>query len=304
VKFHPPKVLKNKPCERCLAPRRVVGKLCGFCHASDVRRFEEQSRKSRIVVKDAFGSIRTGQGKGILKRALPIGTTVIRKHNNVEARFIKVSLTGLPQRRWMNYARWWWEKNRGPVPPGQLVIHIDGNSLNDDPKNYMVGTPGMKLALAHRRDPQWSKDQHKRAAAGLAEVNRKRGRINRAQNFLKTYWYPVVDDLGVILNVPFRKRKRVLACFGVDVSRYPRNGRGKKVTSEVQRALKATRIRPVKSEELPLRRYGTYCLIDPVSRDCRGPMSMGVPQLVTHLGRMGIWAPAEKYAKKDLRERK
>lgn len=303
MKFHPPKRGREKPCERCLAPRRVVGKLCGFCYASDVRRFEEKSRKSRLTVKDAWGAVRNGNTKGVLKRAVPLETVTIREHNGRRVRFIKVRMGGPASGRWIQYARWWWEKNKGPVPTGKLVTHKDGDSLNDDSRNFMVVTPGDKINLAHERDPQWSKEQHRRAAAACGERNRKVGRINRARNFLKTYWYPVIDSLGVILNVPFRKQKRLLACFGADVSKYPGNGKGKKSTSQVQRALKASSVRPVKSVDLSLRRYSTYCLADPVSKICQGPMSMGVEQLVASLERMGIWASAQKQAKRDLKER-
>lgn len=259
-------------------------------------------------VADLYGAIHNGQGKGILKRALPLGTVVLRKSGNVGGgmvRMIKVKMDGPPALRWISYARWWWEKNKGPVPPGKLVIHVDGDELNDEPSNLELGTPGTKLVLAHARDPKWSKEQHKRAAAGCAEFNRKNGRINRAENFLRTYWYPVVDEVSVILNVPFRKRKRVLACFGVDVSKYPANGLGRKPASEVQRAIKASRVRPARGVELPmLRKYDSYCLLDPVSKKCIGPMSGTVGQLVAQLDRMGLWSFAEKYAKKDPRERK
>lgn len=279
----------------------MVGKLCALCHASDFRRAEAQKRAN---FKDPFGAIRNGEGKGIVKATLPLLTIVIRKDHGHESRFIKTKMGGEPGRRWKPFARWWWEKNRGPVPDGHLVLHRDGVELNDDPKNLVLGTPGMKLKLAHERDPEWSREQHGRAAAGCGEWNRKNGRINRGKNFLKSYWYPVVDDLGVILNVPFRKRKRMLASFGVDVSMYPANGRGKHRGSMVQRAIRSCRIRPVRSAELLLRRYSTYCLIDPVSKDCRGPMSMSVQQMTTQLDRMGVWGPAQKYGKKDLRDRK
>lgn len=287
-------------CGRCLARGRLVGNLCGDCYKSEVRRAREKEKRDR---KDPFGAIRNGEGKGIVKKTLPLLTIVIRRHNGHESRFIKTRMGGEAGRRWTPFARWWWEKNKGPVPPGHLVLHKDGDLLNDDPKNLLTGTSGMKLVLAHERDPQWSRAQHGRAAAGCAERNRKVGRVNRAANFLKNYWYPVVDDLGVILNVPFRKQKRMLACFGIDVSRYPANGHGKHRDSVVQRALRSCRIKPVRSRDLALRSYSTYCLIDPVSKDCRGPLSMSVGQLVSTLGRMDLWAIAEKQAKRDLKER-
>lgn len=253
---------------------------------------------------DPYGAIQNGQGKGIPKATLPLGTIVIRKHNGALGRFVKIRMNGLAGRRWMHYARWWWEKNRGPVPPGKIVLHMDGDQLNDDPKNFVVGTPGTKLVLVHKRDPEWSRWQHRRAARKCAEFNRDRGRINRANNFLKHWWYPVVDEMSVILNVPFRKRKRLLAGFGVDVSVYPMNGHGKKSSSIVQRALSSCHVRPTKSADLSFRRYSTYCLIDPLTREFRGPISARMDQVVAQLDRMGIWAAAEQCAKKDLKARK
>jgi len=70
------------------------------------------------------------------------------------------------------------------------------------------------------------------------------------------------------------------------------------------RALRFCRVRPVNSRELALRRYGTYCLADPVSGECRGPMSVSADRMIAQLERMQIWPYAEKYAKKDLVERK
>jgi len=256
------------------------------------------------MFRDPYGAIQNGQGKGIPKVTLPLGTVVIRKRNGTLARFVKTKMGGDAGRRWTHYARWWWEKNRGPVPPGKLVIHADGDQLNDDPKNFVVGTPGVKLDLIHKRDPEWSRWQHRRAARKCGDFNRARGRANRASNFLKTWWYPVVDEMSVILNVPFRKRKRLLAGFGVDVSGYPMNGHGKKPSSRVQRALKACPVRPTKSAELSLRRYSTYCLVDPLTRSFQGPISARMDQVVAQLERMGIWTAAEQCAKKDLKARK
>lgn len=256
------------------------------------------------VTSDPYGAIRIAATRYCRKDPMSIGTVVIRRKNGKAARYIKVRNDGPRGRRWILLSRWWWEKNRGPVPSGKLVIHKDGNTLNDDPKNLVLGTCGTKLVLAHRRDPAWSRDQHRRAAAGCAEFNRRNGQVNRSKNFLQSYWYPLVDELGVILNVPFRRRKRLLACFGVDVSRYPVNGVGKRRDSEVQRAFRASRVRPTRGKELSLRRYETYCLMDPSTKACHGPMSMSVAQLIAQLDRMGVWMFAEKQAKRDLKERK
>jgi hypothetical protein len=255
-------------------------------------------------VKDKFGAVRNGQGKGIPKAELPLGAVVLRTHNGRTVRYVKTRKDGPSGRRWTPYAKWWWEKNKGPVPAGSLVLHRDGDSLNDEPKNLVLGTPGMKLVLRHGRSAEWSRSQHRRAARGCAEKNRERGRINRASNFLRKYWYPVVDAMGVIFNLPFRRRKRILACFGADVRAYPASGQGKKPSSAVQRALSSVAVRPTRAADLSLRRYETYCLADPSTGEFRGPMGASVAQIVAQLERMGVWAPAIKYGKTDLSERK
>jgi hypothetical protein len=239
---------------------------------------------------------------------MPIGTVVIRRDTSstgrrICTRYVKVRDDGPNGRRWISYARWWWLKNRGPIPAGKLVLHKDGDVLNDASSNFVLGGHATKLIIAHR-DKQWSREQHRRAAEGCAEWNRKKGRINRARNFLKNYWYPVMDDMSVILNIPFGKRKRLLACFGADVSKYPANGHGKNRGSAVQRAIMASRVQPIPSRDLSLHRYSTYCILDPASRSCRGPMAISVDRLIEHLDRMGIWKDAAKQAVRDLRERK
>lgn len=253
-------------------------------------------------------AFRTAVGRGCRKDPLPIGTVVVRQVTNGAkrnlSRYIKVREDGPKGRRWILYSRYWWEKNRGAIPSGKIVVHLDGDTMNDDPENLALGTTGTNLVLAHKRDAKWSAQQHKRAAKGTGECNRQKGRINRARNYLKNYWYPVVDEMTVVLNVPFRKRKRLLACFGVDVSRLPSNGRGKNPDSELYKALKLCAIRPTRSQELSSVRYASYCLLDPLSMKFSGPMSGSLKQLVDQLERMGVWAFAQKHAKKDLRERK
>jgi len=287
-------------CDRCLDLNAVIGKFCGPCYKSNVA--HARSLAQRAVTKDQFGAIRTGEGKGILKRTLPFGSITVRIKNGVQVRFVKVK--GGSGRRWIQYGKWWWTSNKGPIPPGQLVLHKDGDVSNDDPKNFMLGTNGTKLALRHRRDPEWSKEQHKRCSAGTAEFNRRNGRINREKNFLQSYWYPVVDEIGVILNIPFRKRKRVFACFGIDVSKYPKSGQGKKLGSQVQLALRSCAVRPIKGAELLLPRYRSYCLADPINQTFKGPMGHSIPQLIAQLERMKVWPYAVRAAKKDLKDRR
>ena len=257
---------------------------------------------------DSFGAVRNGNNR--LKRSQPIGTITIRKRKQGNktrthwSRFIKVQLDGRPADRWVLFARWWWEKNRGRIPPKHVIYHKDGDEMNDLPNNLAVGTFGEKFVAAHARDPEMSRDNRQVISKKLAEYNRMQGRINRMQNFVKGYWYPVVDEMSVILNVPFRRRKRLLACFGVDVSLYPANGTGTHAGSEVQRALATARVSTVRSQDLAQRKYMSYCLFEPDTRNFRGPMSGSTTQMIAQLDRMGIWKYAEKQAQRDLQERK
>lgn len=287
-------------CVRCLA--KSNGRFCDHCQAEELRRARMLSERAQL--KDKFGAIRNGEGRGIPKVELPLGAVVVRMKNGVQARFVKVRMDGRSGRRWVQYGKWWWEKNNGPVPEGMLILHADGDQMNDDPRNFMLGTPGTKLVLAHKKSEKWSRDQHARAAAACGDWNRKQGRINRAENFLKNYWYPTIESMGVILNVPFRNRKRLLASFGSDVSRYPIGGAGKKPASEVQKVLCSSRVRPARSADLSLRRFSTYCLIDPLTERFRGPMGHTKGQIIASLERMEIWLSAKKYAAKDLKDRR
>jgi len=55
VKWRPPAPEKPRPCSRCRRRQRIIGKLCGFCFAAYVQRFEEESRKKpcRLKIKEA-----------------------------------------------------------------------------------------------------------------------------------------------------------------------------------------------------------------------------------------------------------
>jgi hypothetical protein len=252
---------------------------------------------------------RKAPGRGCRKDYMPIGTVVIRADRDAsgrirKTRFIKVNDAFPTGKRWIQYARWWWEENKGPVPKGQIVLRRDGDTLNDDPSNLLLGTPGMKLKLAHERNPEWSMKQHARAADGAAAHDRLRGRIHRATAYLPRYWYPVVDSMSVILNVPYRRRRRLLAVFGSDVRTYPANGHGKRRYSAVQMILEKAAVRPVQGKDLGERMYQSYCVAEPSDRVVRGPMAGTSDQLIKQLERMGIWAIAEKAAAKDLQERK
>jgi hypothetical protein len=248
---------------------------------------------------DRYGAVRNGQGKGISKATLPLLAVVIRKHNGVRSRFIKIRMDGPTGLRWIQYARWWWEENVGAVPPGKMVLHLNGRSMDDRPKNLGLGGPADKVLIAHR-DPEWSRRQHETAAAACGEFNRFNGKLNRLRNILKLYWYPVLDSEGIVFGVPFRRRKTLLAWFGVDVSAYPSNGQAKKLIEKLGQST----IRPVRGVDLESGMLGTYPRIDPEFEvGARGDLPDEIRNRVSVLKGTDLWKRAEAAAKLDLSSR-
>ena len=76
---------------------------------------------------------------GNKSRELPIGT--IRKSQT--ATYIKVknkdgSMSGYQPPNWMPYQQYVWEKEHGPIQPGEFVIFLDNNRENFDILNLAV----------------------------------------------------------------------------------------------------------------------------------------------------------------------
>lgn len=157
--------------------------------------------------------------------AAPIGAVRLAMSGKSRHREIKIRLDGPPGRRWMNLARFWWLRNRGPVPAGMRVGHFDGDTLNDDPSNYTLFSPGDVIASHHLDNPEWSQRQHRRCARATAESNRARAAAERARRWYPDRWYAVDLSARVIFNDPKRKRWMVYAAHGRGISA-TRNGRG------------------------------------------------------------------------------
>jgi hypothetical protein len=168
---------------------------------------------------------RTGTRRTWSVEALPVGTVRLhiahrrgrgKRREVVRIRRIKVSLTGPVSRRWMDYATWWWHQNRGLVPAGKCVLHRDGNLLNDDPSNLMLGTAADRIALWHLRDPKRSEEQLARAHRGTAAFNRQRAELRRLVGWLPCRWYPVDFERRVVLNAPCRKKLQAYRAAGFE----------------------------------------------------------------------------------------
>jgi hypothetical protein len=147
----------------------------------------------------------------------PLLTVRIREHNGNNVRMIKVRDHGPIGRRWIHYARWWWEQNKGPVPAGKRVMHLDGDSLNDDPANYALGTPADAAAIWHDLNPKGSARNFAKMRAACAQMNRERGAINRRYNWLPTRWYAIDLDKELVYNRPRRQRWELYRDNGLPV---------------------------------------------------------------------------------------
>lgn len=235
----------------------------------------------------------------------PIGTVVVRNDFQngrlTHLRWIKVSETGPMHKRWKPYARWWWEKHRGPVPPGKSVIHVNGNQMDDSPGNLTVGDSGDRIKLAHKNNPLMSKRNRRSCGMGTAEFNRKTGKLSRLKKVLPRYWYPIVEQDRVILNCPFRSRRLLLAHFGANVKKIPKSGRGPEVTKAEHQA----EIRTIQGVELNEAPYLTYVRIDP---ELGVASQWGEPKehakTIKRLENTMVWRMARSAAALDLRDRK
>lgn len=62
-----------------------------------------------------------------------IGTVTVRNNNGVPAKFIKLAYRG-----WVPYPRYLWEQEHGPIPPGHIIVFVDGNPMNCELSNLQA----------------------------------------------------------------------------------------------------------------------------------------------------------------------
>lgn len=86
-----------------------------------------------------------------------LGTITIRKDRSGPVRMIALPGPTAIRHRWVPYVQYIWEQEHGPVPKGYLVVHEDGNRLNDDPGNLVLLDRREHLALMKKNNPGWKK---------------------------------------------------------------------------------------------------------------------------------------------------
>ncbi len=211
---------------------------------------------------------------------LPVGTVVVRKRRagagkRRKLRYIKIR-DGASGTRWIEYARFLWEEKHGPVPAGKRVIHLDGDSMNDEPANLDLGTPGDVAFLWHERCPDGSKRNYEKASAATAEHNRERARIRRSREFLKSKWYPVDFLRETIINRPCRKRWQV---YGEAYR--PRTGNAGKLDAAAL--------------GWPEEQFEWACVLTAIGQCGTPPNQQSIRELVARLRRQYGWRPQKTF---------
>lgn len=104
------------------------------------------------------------------------GTIRIRTNSNgKQYSFIKVLGIIDGVHRWRLYARYIWEQHYGPIPKGRLIIHKDGDPLNDSIDNLLMIIRNQLPIVQRQIDPLLEK---RRLRASIAAA-KKRGKANR-----------------------------------------------------------------------------------------------------------------------------
>lgn len=144
----------------------------------------------------------------------PIGTVVVKTRFIQcvprQQRFVKVSHHGPRRRRWVPFARYWWERNVARIPDGYQVFHRDGNSLNDSPENLILSRK-QPFAALFARNAEAARNRELKQRAAVRRSNRKRwieGTATRNAFLQPESWYAVLHGLGLIFWKPFATRTR------------------------------------------------------------------------------------------------
>ena len=93
------------------------------------------------------------------KNWLPVGTITIRMDVTGKAyHLIKIA----EPKKWQYLSRHVWENAKGrEVPPGLIIYHLDGISLNDDPKNLACITRALHIVFCKMDIEEFEENRRK-----------------------------------------------------------------------------------------------------------------------------------------------
>lgn len=94
---------------------------------------------------------------------------VTRERNRRINQFREIKVSGIMQgkHKWILYARYLYEQKYGPIPKDHFVVHVNGDSMNDDLDNLRIVDRKGHLALQMQRDPNMLKKCKRNAAKAL-----------------------------------------------------------------------------------------------------------------------------------------
>lgn len=140
-------------CHDCYVQAAMVGNSRAAGHRPNATTFKDGSSPWNKGKRGIHCSPGSEFKKGHYLPTYAVGETSIRGNSkrNDYRRYIKI---GEPN-EWELYAKHVWESANGPLPDGFVIHHIDGDKLNDSPKNLqaMTRSEHIKIHRPSRRTP-------------------------------------------------------------------------------------------------------------------------------------------------------
>ena len=125
-------------------------------HIGKKRRYLKLKRSKRQQFLVRLRNIDQGRMHGLrwdnlIRRQVRIGTVIVKNVRGIDGKVYPTKLMRV-KGDFINYRRYVWEKNFGPIPRGHVVAVKDGNPLNTDPRNLECITRKTQAERMHRSD--------------------------------------------------------------------------------------------------------------------------------------------------------
>lgn len=151
------------------------------------------------------------------RRKFNVGDTVTYNTQSGKCQYVKVTTGQIRfHLNWKPVAVVVWEKERGPVPAGKVIYHINGDPFDHRIENLAAGTFSDRARNWIRNNPEENKAKLQRMIVGAKRARKAKTLGSHVLGFVPTYFYPVDHAAKTILNVPCRDRWRVYVAAGID----------------------------------------------------------------------------------------